>query len=78
MKNFIKIVCGVLFLVALCAQANALVKARKKVLNAGSRLWVTSFVDYPPFGTLSKYHDGIDTVFQPFMEIFNASGDNEG
>lgn len=77
MKNFIKIVCGVLFLVALCTQANALVKARKKVLNAGSRLWVTSFIDYPPFGTLSKYRDGIDTVFQPFIDVFNASGDNE-
>lgn len=77
MKNFIKFICAAAFLTALCTQAYALVKERKKVLNAGDRLWVTSFVDYPPFGTISKYKDSIDTVYQPFFEAFNESATNK-
>lgn len=77
MKNFVKIICGTALLAALCTQADALVKERKKVLNTGDRLWVTSFIDYPPFGTISQYRDSIDTVYQPFFDAFNESSTNK-
>lgn len=77
MKNFAKIVAIVVFCMACISQSQALVKTRKNILNSGHRLWVTSFISYPPFGTISKYKDSIDTVFQPVVDVFNDESTNE-
>lgn len=72
MVKFLKSFClaGLLFLI--CAQAFALVEERKGGLKTHERLWVTSFLDYPPFGQINQYNDGIDTAFQPVLDAIKS------
>ena len=77
MKKFIKIFFLVALVFAFSSDASALVKVRKKVLSSDKKMWITSFIDYPPFGQVSKYKDSIDTVFQPFIDIFNEKSTNK-
>ncbi|MBR1605547.1 MAG: transporter substrate-binding domain-containing protein [Alphaproteobacteria bacterium] len=72
MVKFLRSFClaGLLFL--MCAQAFALVEEKQGGLKTHERLWVTSFLNYPPFGQINKYGDGIDTAFQPLLDLIKS------
>lgn len=73
LKNiFIYTVCGII-----CTEAIALVKEKKDILNGGSGLSIATFIDYPPFGKTGNYIMEVDSVFQPFLDKYNAQEKNE-
>lgn len=67
MKKFLKFAYFALLFSALCTHAYAIVKEKTPTLAGSHRLSATSFIDYPPFGSLS-YSPPINTIFQPMVD----------
>lgn len=75
MKKFITLICCIGLMFALCQQAAALVKEKNKGLDRTLRVFLTSFLDYPPFGSINRSTHTIDTIFQPFVDTFNKASE---
>jgi len=69
MRKFIKFFCVLGLLFSVCTELSATIQVKKKGIPSSKKISITSFIDYPPFGT--KDRQLIDSVYKPLVDLYN-------